>query len=136
MKQLRRIIQAFSLIELMVVVAILGILVSLALPRFRTFVAKARMGEAIHNLGVINKLQNSYNLHYQMLGQDDVWFEAFLMGNGTSSSKCIDSLQMNKLGFRTEDCTKLRYDYSGSATEDKAFNGSGYQKIYPGLHCW
>ena len=52
----------FSLIELMAVVAIIGVLVSLAIPRFRVFVARARMGEAIHNLGVIDRLQKSYNL--------------------------------------------------------------------------
>ncbi len=102
---------AFSLVELMVVVAIIGILVSLALPRFRTFVARSRMSEAFHNLGVIKSLQKSYALEYQMFGQDDVVYNALLMGNGTDQNHCGSANLTNKLGFRVEDCAKLRYDY-------------------------
>lgn len=102
---------AFSLVELMVVVAIIGILVSLALPRYKTFVAKGRMAEAIHNLGVIKSLHKSYTLKYQMFGQDDVVYNGLLMGNGTSNNHCGQPHLKNKLGFRVEDCTNLRYDY-------------------------
>ena len=123
----------FSLIELMAVVAIIGILVSLALPRFWVFIARARMGEAIHSLGSIDKLQKSYHLYYQMLGDDSAWFNGELMGNGSFHDKCTDSaFSKNKLGFRVEDCSRLRYDYSASANVDTALNGSGHQRIYPG----
>ena len=104
----------FSLVEMMVVIAIIGILVSLALPRFRTFIARTRMAEAVTNLGVIKTLQKSYNLHYQMLGQDDVHYNGILMGNGwwsSGSGRCGSAFLKNKLGFRVEDCTKLRYTY-------------------------
>ena len=67
MRQLRWL--GFSLVELMVVVAVIGILVSLALPRFRTFVARSRMAEATTNLGVIQSLQKSYMLEQEMLGR-------------------------------------------------------------------
>ena len=127
----------FSLIELMAVVAIMGVLVSLALPRFRTFLARARMGEAIHNLGVVNSLQKSYRLHYEMFGEDNVYWNREIIGNGSLDDRCRDgepgsSLQ-NKLGFRVEDCNKLRYDYYGrGATNDEAKNEDGWQRIYPG----
>ena len=128
----------FSLVELMVVVAIIGILVTLALPTFHTFVARARMGEAIHNLGVINSLQKSYRLHYEMFGEDSVYWDALLMGNMLKDdSKCTDTTvnlhQKNKLGFRVEDCSKLRYDYyGGGEPNDRAENLAGDQRIYPG----
>ena len=102
---------AFSLIELMGVVAIMGILVSLALPRFRTFVAKARMAEATLNLGVIKRLHKSYALHYQMFGKDSVAYNGVLMGNGTITDTCGSANLKNKLGFRVEDCDNLRYTY-------------------------
>ncbi|MCX6130635.1 MAG: prepilin-type N-terminal cleavage/methylation domain-containing protein, partial [Proteobacteria bacterium] len=38
--------KGFSLVELMIVVGIIGILSTLALPRFKQFQAKAKMGEA------------------------------------------------------------------------------------------
>ena len=126
----------FSLIELMAVVAIMGVLVSLALPRFRTFLARARMGEAIHNLGVINSLQKSYRLHHEMFGTDDVYWNLVLIGNGSTTDYCQDGLpglsKQNKLGFRVEDCPKLRYDYYGrGANNDEAQNVDGHQRIYP-----
>ena len=123
MRSLKRIARAFSLIELMVAIAIVGILVSFAVPRFLTFIARARMSEAINNLGIIDRLQHSYNLSYKMKGQDNVWFETVLLGNGSPDNKCDpDSNLKNTLGFRVEDCPSLRYDYSGSSTHDTAFN--------------
>ena len=150
---------AFSLIELMAVVAIMGVLVSLALPRFRTFVARARMAEATHNLGVIQSLQKSYILYQEMLGNDGRPWCCILMGRGYQGAGwCTDIYLKNKLGFRVEDCTKLRYSYwSGDTIFLNAAintylggnlpvaltnepvsvahnNGEGVHRIYPGCH--
>lgn len=45
--------QGFTLIELMIVVAILGILAAIAIPNFMRFQAKSRQSEAKSNLGAI-----------------------------------------------------------------------------------
>ena len=125
----KKLLRAFSLVEMMVVIAVIGILVSMALPRFRTFIAKSRMAEAAHNLAIIDKLQMTYHTHFQMLNQDDVWYDKGLMGQGS----CSGSAKKNKLGFRVEDCTKLRYYYTaGGSGGDEALNEAGrHHKIYP-----
>jgi prepilin-type N-terminal cleavage/methylation domain-containing protein len=54
--------KGFSLVELMIVVGIIGILATLAVPRFKQFQAKAKMGEAKNILSHINTLQQTYAL--------------------------------------------------------------------------
>ena len=50
-----------SLIELMIVVAIIGILAALAIPRFQGFQARARQAEGKSNLNHVYTLEQSYH---------------------------------------------------------------------------
>jgi len=50
----------FSLIELMVVVAIIGILTALAIPNFQKFQAKSRQSEAKGNLGALYTSEKAF----------------------------------------------------------------------------
>ena len=52
--------KGFTLIELMIVVAIIGILAAIAIPNFMKFQAKAKQSEAKTNLGAIYVAQLSY----------------------------------------------------------------------------
>lgn len=67
--------KGFSLVELMVVVAILGILATMAVPQVTKFMAKARQSEAKSNLAAIytaNKAffteYNGYHSVFQIIG--------------------------------------------------------------------
>ena len=126
----------FSLVELMVVIAVIGILVSLALPRFRVFIARSRQAEAASNLDVIHKLQKSYNVRWESFGVDGLYHGGLRIGLGGSGGTCGDGSAgtKNTLGFRVEDCNKLRYTYVtigiGGGAWAENLNPTGRQ-IYP-----
>lgn len=118
----------FSLVELMVVVAIIGILSSLAIPRLRTFQAKARQSEAKTNLAQIFTLEQSY------FGD---WDKFVAMGE-VGASKCPGASD-NELGFVLKPCEKSRYTYFVDITDNgtkfvaRARSGAGNEnKIIPG----
>ena len=107
----------FSLVELMVVVAIMSGLIYLGMPRFRQFQATSRRAEAISTLGTIHKLQT---LHQQDKERFAEWAAANLIGNdGTTTRKCDwgnDGQTGTKkgaksLGFRPTGCAEMRYGY-------------------------
>jgi len=54
--------QGFTLIELMIVVAIIGILAAIAIPNFLRFQAKSKQTEAKANLGSIGTTAESYRM--------------------------------------------------------------------------
>lgn len=106
-----RFIHGFSLVELMTAVGIMGILVSLALPRYRLFVARSRMSEAKTNLGIIYGLRQSYKAEFESWGS--------ISGGMGCPDKCNSgspgSEAKNELGFRVTDCAALRYKYTTMA---------------------
>lgn len=57
--------KGFSLIELMVVVAIIGILASIAVPNFQRFQRRARQSEARTQLGALYTAQVAFRTEYQ-----------------------------------------------------------------------
>lgn len=56
--------KAFTLLELIIVVIIMGILISIAIPTFRVSIEKARTAEAISILGNIRLAQTRYFTSY------------------------------------------------------------------------
>ena len=54
----------FTLIELMLVVAIISLLASMAIPEYYNFTCKAKQSEAKESLGMIAKCQEAYFLEY------------------------------------------------------------------------
>ncbi len=122
----------FSLVELMAAAAIMGILVSLALPRYRLFVARSRMVEAKINLGIIATLEQSYFAEYQTHANMPC------VGGNKCTNSCATNVDgsglRNELGFRMTDCDATRYEYTVTGASNSTFSGlanSNENEIYP-----
>ncbi len=84
--------KGFSLIELMIVVVIIGILSTVAVPQYQNFQKKARQGEAKANLGGIyttmKTFQAEWNQYYgdfNALGYDMAGTLSYNIGFGTNA---------------------------------------------------
>src|SRR5437899_8121641 len=99
--------QGFTLIELMIVVAIIGILAAIAIPNFMTYQAKARQSEAKVNLGGVFTTATSYfaenntfsvptadTLGYKPAG--NVRYAIYYGGTGATNSVTVPAAQ-NKI---------------------------------------
>jgi type IV pilus assembly protein PilA len=93
----------FSLVELMIVVAIIGILAALAIPRFQRFQAKARQSEAKTNLSHVYTLEMSYH------GDNDTFITAL-----TSLGFTVDG--HSRYGYNVDNASSTGFLAAGRAT--------------------
>jgi type IV pilus assembly protein PilA len=68
MKKMLKNKKGFTLIELMIVVAIIGILAAIAIPNFMNYQCKAKQSEAKSSLGNIRTMQEAYRAEYDTYG--------------------------------------------------------------------
>ena len=139
----------FSLLELMVVVAILGVLATVAVPRFNIFRARSRQAEAKSNLGVIYTLQESFAIDHELYydGVKAKWggVDMHQAGNrygygGSGQDGCVQTRTTNKLGFRMANCPKARYGYFINGGGENGFLAIAYaasdvagdKRVFPG----
>ena len=106
----------FSLVELMVVVAIIGILATLALPRLKVFQAKARQAEARTNLKQIFTLEEAY------AGDNDEYVNLSPIPSSLEDDK--PECKNNSLGFIVTPCSKARYQYEVTDASTSSYLGS------------
>jgi prepilin-type N-terminal cleavage/methylation domain-containing protein len=72
--------RAFTLVELMIVIAIISILASMAVPEYYNFRCKAKQSEARESLGMIAKCQEAYFFEYDTFSTDKNRIGFYMMG--------------------------------------------------------
>ena len=85
--------KGFTLIELMIVVAIIGILAAIAIPNFLTYQCKSKQSEAKSNLGAISKCQEAYMAEFD-----------------------FSSSSTSRIGFQPKGTTRYSYSAGGNGT--------------------
>jgi len=89
-KALRRAQEGFTLIELMIVVAIIGILAAVAIPKFAQMIERAKEGATKSNLGAI---RSAVSIYY---GKNEGQYPASIASNsafvGTADSNYMQEL--------------------------------------------
>ena len=88
MQATRRKALGFTLIELMMVVAILGILAAIAVPRYISYVYKSKTAEAVGFLSEIKARQESYRADFGMYASPSTsWTDYYPTGNPTNKPR-------------------------------------------------
>ena len=142
--------KGFSLIELMIVVAIIGILVAVAVPNFQRFLAKSKQTEAKSNLSAYYAAQKSFYGEWSRYFSDfrDIGFfpEGYLR---YSIEGVADSVKLSKQYPRSPDTDPIEgsagFNAVGVIFETSALCGdelskkhtscaedTAYAKSYPG----
>ena len=107
----RRQVRGFTLIELMIVVAIIGLLAALAIPNFIKFQARAKQSEARSNLKAVFSAEKSY------YGDKQIF---------------IDLLDI--VGFAPERGNRYGYAAGGGGTEDRK-GANSIQTVAASANC-
>jgi len=113
--------KGFTLIELMIVVAIIGILAAVAIPRFADLIRKSQEGATKGNLGA---LRSALTIYYG--DNEGLWPTSLStlesITDSSNNPKYLDEVPMVKTGRRehspTSDETDTASDDVGSATDN------------------
>ncbi|MBZ0119417.1 MAG: prepilin-type N-terminal cleavage/methylation domain-containing protein [Sandaracinaceae bacterium] len=90
----------FTMIELMIVVAVIGILSAVAIPSFRSYIHRSRTAEAFTFLGEVRQRQEAYRAEFGYDGSD-FWFVAQAQGDmdGDGEVMIVEAYSASRVFF-------------------------------------
>ncbi|MEW6380181.1 MAG: prepilin-type N-terminal cleavage/methylation domain-containing protein [bacterium] len=118
--------QGFTLIELMIVVAIIGILSAIAIPNFMTFRLKAKTSEAKANLGSIRTCEEAYKAEQETYYGTIAQYPTSVPG-ATSVAWTSTATAFSAIGFAPSG--KVYYSYEVTAADTSAFTAKAYGNL-------
>ena len=121
-KMFRKNQKGFTLIELMIVVAIIGILAAIAIPNFTNYQMKAKTAEAKTNLGAIRTSEVAY------LAENDVYKACTASPAGTPGTQkvaWVDAGGFDEIGFSPAGGVYYQYAVTLTGTTDFSATATG-----------
>ena len=117
--------KGFTLIELMIVVAIIAILASIAIPQYKKFQLKAKTSEAKSNIGAIRSAEETYAAEHDVYRTAN-WTPASVPGAAATDFTGGGKSDFDKIGFTP--AGKVYYQY-GVGNLDDATSASWQDNI-------
>ena len=108
--------EGFSLTEILMVLAIIGILILLALPNFKPLVNKVKAMEAKDQLRYIKMLQNTYYLEHDRYAKElsEIGFsQIVLVTEGGEARYRIDIVNADELKYEIQAVAVVDFDKDG-----------------------
>ena len=118
----------FTLIELMIVVAIIGILAAIAIPNFLRFQLKAKSSEGKTNLAAIRTAEESYFAEYGVYVSSDPSPTALDNNQKTTFAHPNAGLGFDMIGWEPEGEVYFSYNAAVNGTDDE-FTAAAYADI-------
>lgn len=126
--------RGFTLLELMVVVAIVGILAMVAFAKYRSFRYRAARSEAYHNLDAIRMCEESYAAEHQRYMLCD-WNPQGWTPDSVGTTDWDENSGFSSIGFRPQGRKKYKYavaGYPAGTTTPTWLGGNGDTSISDG----
>lgn len=105
--RLRR--EGYTLIELMVVVAVIGILAAVAIPSFQSYMQRSRTAEAVVFLGEIKQRQEAYRAEFGQYCNVPAWNPAAMPTGGDKIAFDATAAGWAQLGANPDGATRFQY---------------------------
>ena len=134
---LRKAARGFTLIELMIVVAIIGILASIAIPNFLRYQLRSKSGEAAVNLGAIKTNEIAYFGSYDTYAE----VEEYPAESATGARVVWDvsaatGKKWDRLGWKPEGSVYFSYGVKISGTTAFAATATANLDAAAPSQCW